>query len=359
MSTAFDQRANNFDCLRMILAVLVIFSHSYPLGTGNEIREPFVLATHGQTTGGSIAVDAFFIISGFLITASFERSRTLLSYFKKRACRIYPGFVVASLIGAICVLPLSGGSFTHNSVVGICLDFLIQTGRLNSFHYTHAFTSNPTTGAINGSMWTIFYEFLCYIGLAILGIFTVLRFGWMLLLLLSAATTLNLFLVTHPSSAPIRLYVIPRFMSMFVAGIVFYHYRRKIPLRTYWMICALLLLTFAAWLRPLWAVIFPIAGAYLIFSLAFHPSIRFHGFGRFGDFSYGTYLYAYPIQQLIMQWLGRAVSPLILFSLALPLTICAAICSWYGVERWFLRKTHETTKYPVQSVVVAERANVS
>jgi peptidoglycan/LPS O-acetylase OafA/YrhL len=70
MQTPFDQRENNFDSIRMALAVLVIFSHSYPLGTGSEIREPLVLLTHKQVTAGHMAVDLFFIISGFLITAS-------------------------------------------------------------------------------------------------------------------------------------------------------------------------------------------------------------------------------------------------------------------------------------------------
>lgn len=66
MQTPFDQRGNNFDIIRMALAVLVIFSHSYPLGTGSELREPFNLLTRYQATGGHIAVDLFFIISGFL-----------------------------------------------------------------------------------------------------------------------------------------------------------------------------------------------------------------------------------------------------------------------------------------------------
>ena len=75
MQTAFDQRENNFDFIRMTLAVLVIFSHSYPLGTGSETAEPFNGITRHQATGGHIAVDLFFIISGFLITASYERSK--------------------------------------------------------------------------------------------------------------------------------------------------------------------------------------------------------------------------------------------------------------------------------------------
>jgi peptidoglycan/LPS O-acetylase OafA/YrhL len=77
MQTSFDQRDNNFDFIRLFLAVLVIFSHSYPLGTGSEVAEPFNVLTRHQVTGGHIAVDLFFVISGFLITASFERSTSI------------------------------------------------------------------------------------------------------------------------------------------------------------------------------------------------------------------------------------------------------------------------------------------
>ena len=77
MQTVFDQYENNLDFIRLFLAVLVIFSHSYPLGTGSELAEPINILTKGQVTGGHLAVDLFFIISGFLITASFERSKRI------------------------------------------------------------------------------------------------------------------------------------------------------------------------------------------------------------------------------------------------------------------------------------------
>ena len=319
MNTAFDQRANNFDFLRMVLAVLVIFSHSYSLGTGDELREPFNLLTHGQATGGSIAVDAFFIISGFLIAGSFERSKTLFAYFKKRIFRIYPAFIVLSILCAILVVPLSGGAFIKKTVPGEILDVAIQTIRLKELPYVHAFVANPFPGDINGSIWTIFYEFLCYIGLAVLGFWGILRAGRILFSILAVAVILSVVLTAEPwlfkylqASLPTKLLgtlLFPRFTAVFMAGVCFYRIRHRVPLRNSWIACAILLLGIATWKAPLWALLFPIAGAYLIFAVAFHPSIPFHGFGRFGDFSYGTYLYAFPIQQLIMLWFGRPVSP--------------------------------------------------
>jgi peptidoglycan/LPS O-acetylase OafA/YrhL len=84
----------------------------------------------------------------------------------------------------------------------------------------------------------------------------------------------------------------------------------------------------------------PIAGSYLLFAAAFSPALRVHGWARPGDFSYGIYLYAFPIQQLIVQRLG-AIHPLALFALATPAAVLFGAASWHGVERWFLRRTRK------------------
>ena len=342
MNTVFDKRANNFDFLRLFFALLVLYSHSYAIATGDQARDPIVSLTRGQESGGSIAVDSFFIISGFLITASFERSKTLFAYFKKRVFRIYPGFIVAMLIEAVCVLPLSGGAFLNKSGRGTLLDFALQTTILREFHYVHAFAANVYPDHINGSTWTVLYEFLCYIGLALFGLCGILRANRILLGFLLALIPVSLlFAISHSTVTGHHL---PRFAPLFLAGVVFYRFRHRIQLRTGWIVGAVLLLGAASQLPPAWIAVFPFVGAYLILAVAFHPSIHLHEVGRYGDFSYGTYLYAFPIQQLIMRYIGRPISPLLLFALAGSATLCVAVCSWYGVERWFLRNSHGPTK---------------
>jgi peptidoglycan/LPS O-acetylase OafA/YrhL len=342
MNTAFDKRANNFDFLRLFFAFLVLYSHSYVIATGDQARDPIVFLTRGQETGGSIAVDSFFIISGFLITASFERSKTLFDYFKKRIFRIFPGFIMAMLIGAVCVLPLSGGAFLKRSGSGVFLDFALQTAILREFHYVHAFARNVYPDHINGSTWTVVYEFLCYIGLAFLGLCGILRanrllFG-ILLALMPVSMLFGIFQWT------VTGHHLARFAPLFLAGVVFYRFRHRIQLRSWWIVSAVLLLVAASQLPPAWSAMFPFVDGYLILVVAFHPSIHLHQVGRYGDFSYGTYLYAYPIQQLIMDYIGRPISPLLLFAMAGSVTLCVAVCSWYGVERWFLRSSHGPTK---------------
>jgi peptidoglycan/LPS O-acetylase OafA/YrhL len=103
-----------------------------------------------------------------------------------------------------------------------------------------------------------------------------------------------------------------------------------------------------------WSLLFPVVGAYLVLVLAFHPSIRLHNWNRFGDFSYGTYLYAFPVQQLVMQWIGHPVLPWKLFFIATPATIGCAFLSWHLVEKWFLRSA---ARIVIEAAVVRATAN--
>src|ERR1700723_1053671 len=129
-----SMKENNFDFLRLALAVLVIFSHSFPLGAGSEMHEPLRVLTHGQMTFGAFAVDLFFVMSGFLIAGSAERSRSLRLFLKKRVERIYPAFLVCTVLMVLVVLPLSGGVLAEAGWSTRLMDFTTQTLRLQEFH---------------------------------------------------------------------------------------------------------------------------------------------------------------------------------------------------------------------------------
>jgi peptidoglycan/LPS O-acetylase OafA/YrhL len=342
--TAWDSRQNNFDFMRLSLAVLVIYSHAYALGTGSEAREPFVLLTHGQVSGGAIAVDAFFVMSGFLIAASAERSSTVFSFLRKRFARIYPAFIVAALLTALIVLPLSGGHFLYSRLLDRVGDFLIRTLRLTEFSYTGVFTGNPFRDAINGSTWSIAYEFWCYIGVALLLVAGILRRRAVVLGIFFASWVVSILFRWQGwilGGKQLGLLLGPpqiwaRMLPLYLAGVIFYLYRDRIPLRASMAAVSALALFAACWFYTGWTVAFPFAGAYLLFWFAFSPSVRLHHVGRFGDFSYGTYLYAFPIEQLIVRWFGHPVMPALLFACATPPSVLIAVASWYGVERRFL-----------------------
>jgi len=340
----WDRRENNFDFLRLSLAVLVIYSHGYALGLGSELAEPFVRLTHGQVTGGVIAVDTFFVMSGFLITASAERSRNVGSFLRKRVARIYPAFLVAALLTALVVVPLSGGRFLYSDWPMRISNFVWKSLWLAEFSYSGVFAGNPYPNVINGSTWSIPYEFWCYVGVAVLLVMGILRRRTIVLRLFVVAWIVSiLFRVEGWILGGKQLGLIfgppqlwARMLPLYLAGVVFYLYRDRIPLRGWIAALSLAAMVVASFFYSGWTAFFPIAGAYLAFWFAFTPGVRLRHFGRFGDFSYGTYLYAFPVEQLVAKWFGHPVAPSLLFACATPITLALAMASWYGVERHFL-----------------------
>jgi len=334
--------SNNFDALRLGLAVLVIYSHAYALGLGSEAAEPLQRLTRGQMSFGAMAVDLFFVLSGYLITASAERSSSMGSYLSKRVRRIYPAFVVNALLSVLIVVPLAHAVVRAPAIT----NFIGETLRLREFEYSSAFLGNPYPGPINGSLWSIQYEVWCYLGVAVLAALGLLRRRW--LLLGSFIVSVGVSVLWQVKGIVLggkilgRILGSPqlwaRMLPLYLAGVVAYAFREQIRLRARGALFAIVVLIAACFLPCGWTLVFPFAGTYLALYLAFAPWLRMHWFGRYGDFSYGTYLYAFPIAQIIMSRIGHPVSAWELFALSTPPTLLAAVASWYGVERWFLPK---------------------
>jgi len=348
MSAQLDSRTNNFDFIRLFLAVLVIFSHSFPL-TGEPANELFLRATRGQLTGGQIAVDAFFIISGYLITASFEHSRSLWIYLKKRIFRIFPAFIVLTLFDLAVVLPMSAGHLAGTSPVRNCLMVLGKTLSLDGFATIGAFRFNPYPEAINGSLWTIRVEFMCYIGLALIGVCGFLRNRHWTLCLLGVWLALTT-IIAHSGLSPYRAdFPYPahsglwgfllRLVPCYLAGVVVYLYRKSIGLNLLSVAVAGAVLVGACFVPLGLLTAIPLAGSYLLVTAAYSPVIRLHHFARFGDFSYGTYLYAFPVQQMLVRYGRASMSPMLLFLMATPITAVLAAASWHLIEKRFLSRS--------------------
>ncbi len=345
-------KLNNIDFLRFFLASLVIFAHCYALRVGNDSTEPLHVFSKGQRTFGGIAVDFFFILSGFLITHSWLRSSSLRSFLWKRVLRIYPAFIAATLLGVLVITPLFS-STGHELLKSLSVPRFLQSiaildgggsdsalKRLVGGRTDLGFTSNPVT-AINGSLWSIRYEFWCYMGVATLGLLTILAKRPRLMLpLLAVAIAGSVALeISHKYIGLGRfeqyigeVEMWARLFPCYVAGMVFYLFRDRIPWYPALLIGAIAVMIAACKVPHAMAVASPIAGTYVLFSLAFMPSLRLQHFGKFGDFSYGIYVYAFPIQQAIVAKLGVDVPLWKFFSLAFVITLAAAIISWHAIE---------------------------
>jgi peptidoglycan/LPS O-acetylase OafA/YrhL len=344
-------RGNHFSLLRVGVAALVVLSHSFDLIDGNSDRQP-VYRLFGTVTFGELAVDGFFIVSGFLITRSFLGSG-YAAYLGKRVLRIYPGFLVAFVVSIVIAQEFSGHSLwlpgrevAHNA--------------LNAIFLLGADLENPFPGqfypAANGSMWTISYEFHCYLAVMALGAVGLLRRRWLVFLLgvgllaaLAAVPAQDWPAVREQTEASIgfagrfwqrvRDFVVEapfedvRLFAMFLAGACFYLFRDAVVYRGWMAGLALAGLTGCLFFGRLAEPGFAVLGGYLIFWAAFFPRpLWISGFLTRVDLSYGIYLYAFPIQKAVIS-LAPRVQPYELFVVALALSAAAAWVSWTLVEK--------------------------
>jgi peptidoglycan/LPS O-acetylase OafA/YrhL len=230
-----DLTRNNFDALRFALAALVVFSHSFALLSGTDATEPLYRLTRGQIASGELAVDGFFILSGFLVTHSWVKVPSMVEFFRKRISRIYPGFAVVTVLSTLFLVPVAYeipfGSFPP----GLPGREAVSLLTLRAYEPPGAFPGNAVH-AMNGSLWSIPIEAWCYVGVVALGLLGVIRNRKGVAILLAGSLVLSLaFLVwnLNPGLKFVgaifgwpRLWV--RMLPYFLSGMAFYLYRDRI-----------------------------------------------------------------------------------------------------------------------------------
>lgn len=336
--------ANNFDALRLGMALLVVWSHCFAMWYGTEASEPVSLLFGGVYNAGNVAVLGFFTISGFLITLSYARSSSPLRYLARRARRIYPGYLVAVLVCSLVVVPAFSsrafGEIHADEWPGLASNLLLR----NYIIASDAFQGQP----INGALWSIPYEVWCYLGVLAIGLAGLIhrRPVWLLLTVAVMLGRLALdlrgwqpgggWLAVIVGAPTLWIVVAPSFLL----GASVYQYRKHIP-RDGRLAAVLLALTVAsAHILPaphVTRLLLPPTLAYLIFYAAFSPLLKLHGAARFGDFSYGTYLYGFPVQRILVAALRGRVPFALFVPVAMLCALAAAVLSWFLVERWFVR----------------------
>jgi peptidoglycan/LPS O-acetylase OafA/YrhL len=323
-----DGHRNNFDFIRFFSASLVIFSHAYPL-TGFNEREPLSRLT-GFIDFGTLAVRIFFCISGYLIVQSFVNRPRLQTFLKSRALRIYPGLIVAVLfsiaVGAIVSDLSVSRYFSDRSVASFLFHNVTFIGA--QWGLPGVFLNNPYVYAVNGSLWTLPIEIKLYLLVALAGILSVFRKRWVANV--SILAFVALFIGSAPSFGQIGARSEGLILS-FALGSLYFINRDRIPLRFMGCLCLGLLAWFAR-NQNFMGLIFSVFLVYVTFYISFHPRISLHHFGKRGDFSYGLYVFAFPIQQVFAQYAGLR-SPFLNFALSYPLALGCAVLSWHFIEK--------------------------
>jgi peptidoglycan/LPS O-acetylase OafA/YrhL len=322
---------------------MVIASHVPEVVDGNTSRE-LLTRTFGSMTFGELAVDCFFIVSGFLITSSYLNSSTIRSYLIKRVARIYPAFIFASLVCVFIIAPL-GGADLQTVSWKFYLEAIGHTLTLNPPPDPGAFAGGHYDG-LNNSMWTIRYEFRCYLLVVLLGLVGLLRRPALLGLAAVALLAFYPLAPSDPNVVPAWIHLsfwlgIPaetmKLTGMFLAGATFRGIQNRLPLTVKHMALAAVLLSTSMFVPQIARVGVATAGAYLIFSIAaMGRGTILERINNNDDISYGIYLYAWPLEKLMI-WYGF-VSPLWLLALCIwVLALALGAFSWFAIEKPVLK----------------------
>jgi peptidoglycan/LPS O-acetylase OafA/YrhL len=346
LGEVFDPRNNALNAWRLAMATGVILWHSW-LVTGRTISfEP------AHQLMRDVWVDGFFAISGFLITWSWFRRPRLRDYFVARGLRILPAFWVCLIVIAFVIAPIGvaiqGGSpgklLLSPGPIGYVLNnsaLLIKQGDISGTPI-----GVPLPGEWDSSLWTLYWEALCYIAIAILGITGLLRRRWVIPLLFALAVAWSTRLPSMsaiveappdkrpPLDAATQLLITEgasaRFAMMFLAGTLLYQVRNVIPARWSFVALSVAIVLIASLLPNYrWLAAFPLAYALVVSGALIHnPRLRLRT-----DLSYGVYIYAFPIQQILVICGLAFLAPPVFAIIAAALTLPLAALSWFLVEK--------------------------
>jgi peptidoglycan/LPS O-acetylase OafA/YrhL len=347
-----DDAGEGFGVLRICAAIMVIFAHSFPVAAGWE--DPTWRSHSVIISAGSAAVDIFFIISGYLVIASWLRDPNMARFAVRRVARIWPGLLVMLLVttlvvgSAVTALPLQ----RYLSDPGTT-QYLVGSALLQPvWDLPGVFLGNPAPG-VNGSIWTLPIEVTAYAGLLLFG--PLLCSTGRRRLVRAAAIVAGLVVGALLVRTVLSRFVLggvlfllhQSFLIFFVAGVLLYLGRRRVPMTWPWFALAVLGLV-AALVVGLMIPVFVFL-SYAVIFLSTRRGTLGERLTRLGDPSYGIYIYAYPIQQLLVH-LRFASNPWVLFAEATAVSIVVGYLSWHLVEHRALLFCRRRLRRPVVEV---------
>jgi len=327
LARVFNPTANSLNAIRLALATVVILSHSWPVTGAGE--DPLL----GGQDWGDWAVGGFFAISGYLITASRDTTAQLRVFAWKRFLRIYPGYFCALLAVAFIAAPLStvftGEPWRATDSLGYVwrnLTLLITTPGIGS-----TLTDSPVANSWNNPLWTLAYETACY---ALIGLtFTVIPPKFRLATVIVAGVACSIFLVLASGGLILIPVVVIKGLQLgayFAAGAFLYLGRSRITMRWPLLLTVALFLGITIALK-IDAIFAPLPLALLLMWAG--VKLPLQRLGASNDLSYGTYIYGFPVQQLIHIALPTVNGPLLFALMSVVATLPLAWLSYRFVER--------------------------
>ena len=320
---------NSLDALRLFAALMVLYSHQHAVF---GLPEPSFL---GWNTWGGAGVSIFFVLSGYLVWSSWLRDSRVMPFLLRRALRIFPGLWVVVVLSVLVIGPWA-------TVMDVASYFKHPlTWRYFDNAWLHivyvlpgVFAGNAMPGIVNGSLWSLPVEFLCYLILVVV--------GWLLLRAqgrTARVLALTLWVAVGVASFGPRLlgtvYTTHCEMAaLFAAGVLYGQWRSQPFVRLEWALVLAGLLAFGL----LGSRGTERAGMLLVAMALVHVAANWQGMAwlgdTVGDLSYGVYIYAFPVQQAVAYWgHGQGWSWEWALLLSVSITMAFAYVSWHGIEK--------------------------
>jgi peptidoglycan/LPS O-acetylase OafA/YrhL len=338
--------------LRFAFAATVLLNHSFILG-GFGSDDPLMFWSHGQISLASMAVDGFFVLSGYLITRSYMSSPSTVRYVWRRFIRIFPGFWVCLILTAAVFAPivlihergtLSGADWLGGDESPV--SYVLGNGLLNMHQWMiwHLFSTVPLTqmqanfgvdpgaNAFDRPLWTLRYEFECYLLVAAAGVLGMLRKLKIATVIWTALLAGYLLLLAlHPVQlhAPFSDYQRFRLWFMFALGALAYLYGRHIPMRWWYGLVATAVLVGTLAFGG-YEVAGRIAFAYVCMWMSIYLPLR--RFDARGDFSYGVYIYGWLVAQMLADYNVYKLGLIDFLAITAMISLALAFLSWHLVE---------------------------
>lgn len=330
-------KLNNFDLIRLLAALIVVIAHTADIA--HYATFEFLSATFNSR----LAVDVFFIISGFLIYRSFENSNSLVTYFQKRAKRILPAYVAVIVISAVALAFISDLSWSKyfNAEFFKYIFFNLATLNFLQPNLPGVFT-NQEFQAVNMSLWTIKVEIMFYLAVPLIAYVlgkTNKAWGMFAIYLSSILYSTAVVALFGSAESGIALQLeqqLPGQLAFFISGAFLYCFYTELQQNK---IAALAIATLIIAVHNFATQIYfayPIALAVL--TIYFCLMFRYLGnFGKHGDFSYGMYIWHFPILQVFAHF-NLFERPLIAVPCLFLCIFGASFISWNWVEKPFLQR---------------------
>jgi len=329
-----EDRSNNFTALRIGFALLIVYGHAIMLPMGLPITGAWAIAVDGAV---QYALDGFFILSGYMLTASLMRGARLSDFVAARALRIFPGLIAAVLVCWLIIGPMETSLSLPEYFSRAQTWFFpaAMIGQINPQAELPGVFETHAMAAMDAPLWTIRYELACYLGAGLMAAAGLWRRARSVLVLAGVAVLWSVIEAIAPYEGPVddSLYAAARFGGAFMVGAAFFALRDRIALG------AGPVLAFAAAAlvlssTPLAMVAGQIAMAQVCLWLGFAriPGRAGGAVREVEDISYGVYILHWPAGQILMNTFPGLPTP-ILFAM---MAVSAILLGWLmrvGVEK--------------------------